>query len=458
MRRPALRRHLMSAIALWALLLGVAGPAQAINLVIATVNNQHMLDLQQFSQVFEQAHPGIHLRWVTLDEHSLRQQASIDIETQAEQFDVVTIGMYEVPIWARKGWLQALRPSAAYDEDDLLPNIRKGLSEAGRLYAAPLYGESSLLMYRKDLLRQAGLNMPATPTWDDISRLAARLDDPQRQIHGICLRGKPGWGENITLLATLANTLGGQWFDMQWEPQLDSPAWQAALQLYVDLLRRHGPPDAVTRGYNENLALFQAGRCALWVDASVGAAFVAAPGTHPWAHDVGLIQAPVGSTPRGNHWLWAWALAIPAGVAPERARAAQQFIEWATSRAYVELVAARRGWALVPTGNRLSTYQRPAFQTAAPWAIQELLAIRSADPTRATLPPSPYVGIQFASIPEFRAIGDEMGKQVAAALRGELSPAQALARSQFAARRQMGLADLPLPGGKARPRGAAPTR
>lgn len=435
-----LRTGLLVSLLWWG---GMAWPARAASLVIATVDNEHMLQLQSLSKVFEKAHPDIKIRWVTLKEHELRRFVSSDIATQAAQVDIVTIGMYEVGIWARRGWLKPIRPAADYGLDDLLDNIREGLSYQRTLYAAPLYGESSILMYRKDLLAKAGEHMPAKPTWQEVARLAGKLNDPTRGVHGICLRGSPGWGENITLVTTMVNAHGGQWFDMGWTPQLESQPWQDAVGLYVDLLRRYGPEDAASRGYNENLALFLQGKCALWVDASVAAGFVSDPKYSRWSGTVGFARAPSAVTAKGSHWLWAWALAIPSSVDAEREAAAQQFVHWATSRAYIELVAATNGWRLVPSGTRKSTYARAPFQRAAPWAAVELEAIRNANPRDATLPPSPYAGVQFAVIPEFRDIGDAVGGFIASAVNGQSTVAEALAKSQFMARRQMLLGGYP---------------
>lgn len=412
-----------------------------INLIIATVNNGHMLTLQTLSREFETAHPDVRLRWVTLPEVELRRAVNNDLQTQTRQFDVVTIGMYEAPVFAKRGWLMPIQPPPGYDRQDLIDNIREGLSYRGELYAAPFYGESSMLYYRKDLFAKAGLKMPARPTWSEVASFAARLHDPQRQVQGICLRGKPGWGENMTLVATMANAFGGQWFDMQWHPQLQTPAWREAVSLYVDLLRRHGPSDAVERGYNGNLDLFNNGRCALWVDATVAAGFISDRRLNPHAANVGFAPAPVAVTSKGANWLWAWAFAVPSSVDKGRADKAQAFAAWATSREYVRLVAATHGWGLVPAGARKSTYAQPEFQRAAPWAKHELEAIRSANPRDATLNPSPYLGVQFAAIPEYAPIGDAVGRAIADAVSGRTSTDSALARSQSIAQRFMASRD-----------------
>jgi sorbitol/mannitol transport system substrate-binding protein len=409
--------------------------ARATDLVVATVNNAHMIEMQRLTPQFERANPDIRVQWVTLEESALRQRVTQDAATGAGQFDVVTVGLYEAQVWSRKGWLREIAPPPAYDVDDLLPAIRSGLSIDGRLYGAPFYGESSMLMYRKDLAEKAGIRFPERPTWTQVRDAARRLHDPKNGVYGICLRGKPGWGENMSLLTTMANSQGGQWFNMDWKPQLDSKAWQDALSLYVELLTRYGPPAPTSNGFNELLALFKAGRCAMWVDATIAASFLSDARLSSVAGQVAYAQAPAGTTAKGANWLWAWALAIPR--ATTKAAAAQRFVVWATSKDYIERVAGDQGWAAVPTGTRRSTYANPAFLQVAGFAAAEKRAIDSVDLSASTLPRSPYFGVQFAAIPEFQAIGIAAGQQVAAALAGRSTVQQALKAAQQAADREM---------------------
>ncbi|OYT89466.1 MAG: sugar ABC transporter substrate-binding protein [Burkholderiales bacterium PBB6] len=407
----------------------------ATELVIATVNNGHMIEMQKLGRHFESANPGIKLKWVSLEEGMLRQRVTTDIATRGGQFDVMTIGMYEAPIWGRKGWLQELVTDAAYDVDDLLPAMRNGLSVDGKLFAAPFYGESSMLMYRKDLADKAGVALPERPTWSQVRELAAKIHNPKEGVFGICLRGKPGWGDNMALISTMVNTFGGQWFDMQWKPQIDSKPWHDAVSFYVDLLKSYGPPGSAANSFNEILALTNAGKCGMWLDATIAASFVSDPRLSKVADRIAFTQAPVAVSPKGANWLWSWNLAIPAGS--QKVDAAQKFITWATSKDYVQLVARTNGWGSVPTGTRKSTYAQPEFQRAARFATAEKLAIDTANPTDATLPKSPYVGVQFAAIPEFQAIGIAVGQQISTALAGKTSVDNALKLSQAAADREM---------------------
>jgi sorbitol/mannitol transport system substrate-binding protein len=427
------KTRIVAAAALAASLTGFSHAAT--ELVIATVNNGHMIEMAKLGKNFEQANPDIKLKWVTLEEGVLRQRVTTDIATKGGQFDVMTIGMYETPIWGKKGWLKELKGDAAYDADDILPAMRNGLSVDGKMFAAPFYGESSMLMYRKDLADKAGVTFAERPTWEQVRDAAAKMHDPKNGVYGICLRGKPGWGDNMAFLSTMVNSFGGQWFDMSWKPQLESKPWKDAVTFYVDMLTKYGPPGSSANSFNEILALYNEGKCGMWIDATIAASFITDPKQSKVADKVAFAQGPYSVTQKGANWLWAWALAIPAGT--KNADAAQKFVSWATSKDYINLVAKTNGWARVPTGTRKSTYANPEFQKAAVFAAAEKAAIDSANPNDSTLPKSPYVGVQFAAIPEFQAIGIAVGQQMSAALAGKVTVDEALKASQVAADREM---------------------
>ena len=418
--------------------LAIAGSAHAATkLTIATVNNGDMIRMQKLTDDFKAKNPDIDLEWVTLEENALRQKVTTDIATKGGQYDVLTIGTYEVPIWAKQGWLVPLTNlGAGYDVDDILPPIRSGLSVDGKLFAAPFYGESSMIMYRKDLFDAAGLKMPEKPDWDFIKAAAAKITDKPKEIYGICLRGKPGWGENTAFLTTMANSYSGRWFDEKWKPTFDGPEWKKTLDTYLDMMKTSGPPGASSNGFNENLALFQSGKCGMWIDATVAASFVSNPKESKVADKVAYAPAPCGTTCKNGNWLWAWSLGIPAGSA--KVEAAQKFVAWATSKEYTALVASKEGWANVPPGTRKSLYANPEYLKAAAFADQTLKSINSADPSvNGNDRPKPYVGVQFAAIPEFQGIGTAVGQQFAAALAGTTSADQALKNAQELTVREM---------------------
>ena len=411
-------------------------------ITIATVNNGDMITMKELSNHFEEQNPDISLKWVTLEENILRQRVTTDVATKGGQYDVMTIGTYEVPIWGKQNWLTELdNLGENYDVDDLLPAIRSGLTIDNKLYAAPFYGESSMVMYRPDLMEKAGLEMPNAPTWSFIQKAAKAMTNKDEGVYGLCLRGKAGWGENVALITSMANSFGARWFDENWKPQFNTLEWKATLQYYVDVMKESGPAGSSANGFNENLALFQTGKCGIWIDATVAGAFVTNKKDSEVADKVGFALAPDNGLGKRGNWLWSWTLAIPSSS--KKSDAAMKFISWATSKEYSQLVADNKGWAKVPPGTRASLYENEQYMNAAPFAQITLDSINSADPKNPTVKPVPYVGIQFVAIPEFQGIGTAVGQQFSAALTGQMTVEQALNTSQRLVERTMRKARYP---------------
>ena len=413
---------------------GAAGSnSSSGTLTVAVVSNPlitgQMIPLTQ--SVFEKQNPGITVKFATYTEGDLRAAIEKDVSTHSNAFNVIMIGPYEAPLFAKNGWLTNLTSTyintdPSYDASDLLPPVAKALSYNGGLYAVPFYGESSMLYYRTDLFKAAGLTMPAHPTWAQVQAFAAKLNVPGKQS-GICLRGLAGWGDNMASLDTVVNTFGGQWFNMAWSPQLTSPAFEAATNFYVNLVRQDGEPGASSDSFNQLLTLYGQGKCAMWYDATVAATSIAT--SFPSiAATTGYAFAPVDKT-TSSGWLWSWALGIPQGTA--NSGAAWKFVSWATSKQYDSLVASKYGWAAVPPGSRTSLYSNPSYLAAAKaFAPITIASIDGTDPEHPTVNPVPYVGIQYVDIPQFESLGVQVGQQIAGAIAGTESVSQALSTSQ----------------------------
>jgi sorbitol/mannitol transport system substrate-binding protein len=412
----------------------VHGAGKSAELTIATVNNADMFTMKSLSSNFEAQHPGVKLNWVMLDENVLRQRVTTDVAMGGEQFDVATIGSYEAQIWAKKGWLEPVENLPAnYDVNDLLKPVREGLSYDGKLYALPFYGESSLTYYRKDLFAQMGLTMPDHPTWPDIDRFAAALTDKPAGKYGICLRGKAGWGANMALVSTMVNAYGGRWFDENWQATIDTPEWKSAVGEYVKLLTQYGPPGANSNNFNENLALFAGGSCGMWIDATVAAGILFNPQESTISGEVGVAPAPIDVTAKGSHWLWVWSLGVPS--TSKNKTLAMQFIAWATSKEYISAAGETRGWASATPGTRYSTYANPLYRRAAPFGGIVLDAIETTDSNSPSMQAVPYTGIQFVAIPEFQAIGTQIGQIISDVLAGNEDVDLALVTAQALANR-----------------------
>ena len=108
-------------------------------------------------------------------------------------------------------------------------------------------------MYRKDVL-EAGRHQDARPPHLGAGRRRSRRKIDTPGMAGICLRGKPGWGELGASFTTVLNTFGGTWWSAKPngtvdKAMVDQPAFRKALQFYVDLVRDAGettPPARAT--------------------------------------------------------------------------------------------------------------------------------------------------------------------------------------------------------------------
>jgi len=403
---------------------------------VAVVSNPlitgQMIPLTQ--SVFEKQNPGITVKFATYTEGDLRAAIEKDVSTHSNSFNAVMIGPYEAPLFAKNNWLvdlskQYIASDKAYDASDLLPPVAKSLSYNGDLYAAPFYGESSMLYYNKSLLSAAGVTLPEHPTWMQVQAAAAKLNQPGK-VSGICLRGLAGWGDNMAALDTVINTFGGKWYDTNWKAQLTSPAVTQAVNFYVNLVKQYGEPGASNDSFNQLLTLYGQGKCAMWYDATVAATSIASEFPSVYK-DTGYAFAPTEKT-SSSGWLWSWALGIPQGVNDQGA--AWKFVSWATSSQYQTLVAQKYGWSAVPPGTRTSLYNNANYQKAASaFANITLQSINGTDPEHPTVDKVPYVGIQYVDIPQFETLGLQVGQQIAGAIAGTESVNQALQAAQSAA-------------------------
>jgi sorbitol/mannitol transport system substrate-binding protein len=406
-----------------------SGGPQSIN--VLTVDLSQMQNLKKLTKKHFTAETGITVNYTLLPENEVRDTANREFANQAGEYDVASVSGYEVPIYSKNGWLtplDALVADESFDQDDIFPHLITSLSGAdGRLYAQPFYGEGSFLMYRKDLFRKVGLTMPQNPTWKQVAALAAKVDGTDG-ASGICLRGLPGWGQNLAPINTVVNTFGGAWYDLEWNAQLTSPAFKEATRFYVDLVRKYGQPDAHRMGVTEILESFVAGRCAMMYDATSLASSIEADGSAVKGK-VGYVAAPHEKTEKAG-WLWTWAWGIQ--NASTNKDAAWKFISWASSKEYQQQVGEEIGWTAAPAGSRKSLYANPEYQrAAAAWYRQEYAAeTNSADPRNPGVGPRPYTGIGFVGIPEFADLGTKVSQEISSAIAGRQSVDAALQKSQ----------------------------
>ena len=409
---------------------GGGGGGNSINVLM--VNNPQMVDLQQLTAKNFTAQTGIHVNFTVLPENDVRDKISQEFSSQAGQYDVASLSNFEIPIYARSKWIAPLSgylaSDTAFNQADVLKPLTQSLSgQDGKIYGEPFYGESSFLMYRKDVLAAKGIQMPAKPTWQQVADIAAKVDKAQPGMAGICLRGEPGWGQVFAPLTTVVNTFGGTWFTADWKAQVNAPGFKSAAQFYVDLVRHHGEIGASQAGFTECLNNLEQGKAAMWYDATSAAGSLEGASS-PVKGKIGYAAAPVVKT-ASSGWLYAWSWSIE--QASSHKDNAWKFISWASSKQYEQLVGSQLGWSKVPSGKRESTYQNPNYvQAASAFAEPTRKAIEAADPRNPGVQPRPALGIQFVDIPEFPDLGTAVSQDISSAISGKKSVSSALNRGQ----------------------------
>ncbi|MBE7188290.1 ABC transporter substrate-binding protein [Jatrophihabitans endophyticus] len=412
---------------------GGGGGSDSINVLM--VNNPPMLELKALAPQFTKE-TGIKVHFVTKVEQDMRDTASTEFANQSGQYDVATLSNFEIPYYAKAGWISSMEPivkDKAFDQSDILPTMQQALSYKGTVYGEPFYGESSFLMYRKDVFAKLGITMPSNPTWAQVAQYAAKADGAEPGMKGICLRGLAGWGDNLAPLTTVVNTFGGTWFNDKWQAQVDTGGFKKAANFYVNLVRQHGEPGAANFSFPQCLSALQQGKVAMWYDSTAAAGSLEASDS-PVKGKIGYVAAPHDLT-QNSGWLYTWAWAIE--KASTKQKQAMKFVEWASSKKYEQLVAADTknpstgGPANIPGGARTSTYSNPTYlKVAKAFAKPTLDAIDNAPTKMPGTQPRPYSGIQFVGIPSFTDFGTNCAKDISSAIAGSESTDSALSDCQ----------------------------
>jgi sorbitol/mannitol transport system substrate-binding protein len=412
---------------------GGGGGSGSKSINVLMVGNSQMVDIQGLTAANFTKDTGIKVNFTVLDENSLRAKVQDDVANKTGAYDVVTIGAYEIPIWSKNNWLHEVSSYAdkdsAFDKADLLKRMVEVASGSdGKLYGIPFYGESSMLMYRKDLLAAKGVTMPEHPTWDQVAAAAAKVKDKSKGIAGICLRGLKGWGEMFAPLTTVVNTFGGTWFEKDWTAKVNAPEFTDAVTFYTNLVKQDGEPDPQTAGFAECQNAMGQGKAAMWYDATSGAGKLEDTTQSKVAGKLGFAYAPVKMT-QYSGWLWSWDWAMPSTT--KKADTAWKFISWASSKKYENLVGTKLGWSRVPDGKRASTYEIPEYQKANA-AYYKLVedSINHADPNNPGVQPRPAPGVQYVGIAEFADLGTRVSEYVDDVLLNKSSVKSALDKGQ----------------------------
>ena len=344
---------------------------------------------------------------------------------------------------------------------DLIPSVRENLSADGDLFALPIQADGSLLMFNREILRNAGVELSENPTWNEVETAAAAVHT--NDIAGICIRTAPGSVDNrsaldpshssinergsdglIEPLTSMVNAFGGTWWEANEDGtpgearinQLDS-GFRQATEFYATLVQEFGP-DEPNLGFDECFERFANGQVAMWFDSTVAPNLLndLDAAVSPNAGNFGAVASPIGPTGIRSDWLNISALALRTSYFSRDdsavvSAAAAEFVRWASSEEFTRLLVEDLGWQAAPT-TRLSTLANPEYQQAtAPWGQVVSDAITNADPNNPGTTPRPGLGrVQYVGIFEFQSVGNDCSVEFASAIAGEITVNDALDNCQ----------------------------
>ncbi|KIL42358.1 sugar ABC transporter substrate-binding protein [Gordoniibacillus kamchatkensis] len=255
--------------------------------------------LQKMLPEFEKE-TGIKVNLEIIPEGDIPPKALLDFSSKTGRYDIVMADWIFGQGFQNGDYIEPLNhyidnPSLNknYNGDDFLKSYREMMKKDGKYYGLPVYGESTFFMYRKDLFEKYGIQVPKT--FDDLMNAAKTIHDKTNgDIAGITLRGQQGI-EAVYIWAGILGGFGAKWLDDKGKSAIASPESIAATKFYSDLLRKYGPTGVANFGWQENRLLFQQGKAAMTIDATVNGAFNEDPKESSIVGKVGYAPVPVQS-------------------------------------------------------------------------------------------------------------------------------------------------------------------
>ena len=329
----------MVLVALAAVLAG----AQATEIRVLLANHPYGDLLKTAIPEFEQA-TGIKVNVESLQESQLTTKLTTEFATRSSSADVfMTRPLQEGKMFYKNGWYESL---PGYDFSDFPGNAMNAATFGTKVYLVPLVTEWEVLYYRKDLFRKAALQPPTT---------FAALENAAKKLNGADVAGFASRGKGaaaVTQMSSFVYNYGGLYLDKGAAAFNSAPAMQA-VRFYGKLLANYGPQGSTSLSWENIMPLFQAGKVAMWTDASVFYGQIVDPAKSQIPADsVGIATFPAG--PRGNtpYIVVSWGMAV--AKQSKNKDAAMKFLAWATGKDL-----AKRGMLANITMARSSVWADP---------------------------------------------------------------------------------------------------
>ena len=301
----------------------VTAGAQAKEIRVLLANHPYGEILKAAIPEFEQS-TGIKVNVESLQESQLTTKLTTEFATGSSSVDVfMTRPLQEGKMFYKNGWYA---PLTGYDFSDLPRNAMNVATFGSKVYIVPLVTEWEVLYYRMDLFQKAGVKVPTT--FVELEAAAKKLNDPANGVAGIASRGKGAAA--VTQMSSYLYNYGGLYLDkgkavFNTKPALD------AVRYYGRLLGAYGPQGVTSMSWENIMPLFQAGKVAMWTDASVFYGQIVDPSKSQIpAESVGIATFPAGPKQNTPYIVVSWGMAI--AKKSKSMDTAMQFLSWATSK------------------------------------------------------------------------------------------------------------------------------
>ncbi len=320
-----------------------------------------------------EAQTGIKVVLTQLAEDQLTDQYKVKLNAGSSDMDVMMYRpLQEGKLFGQSNYFaditDQVQSNAKWDWSDFQAGPVELTTYQDKVVGVPIITETEVLYYRKDLLKQAGLEVPAT--LDELEAAAKAINEANPNIAGFVSR--TGRSAAVTQFSGYLYSFGGQWIDDQGNSAVGSDGAKAAYAYYGGLLHNYGPKNLSTdMSWPEAFAIFTQGNAAFLTDASSLYKNTTDPEKSTVSDQVGFAAFPAG--PAGSHPynVAAWALGI--NSASKNEENAWKFIEWATSPEMTLEVQT----AGVP-GARTSVWEDPAGTANLPADLAKAIAANGA--------------------------------------------------------------------------------
>ena len=308
-------------VVLSSLCLSTNAMAQAKEIRVLLANHPYGELLKSAIPEFENS-TGIKVNVESLQEGQLTTKLTTEFATRSSSVDVfMTRPLQEGKMFYKNGWYE---PLARLDFSDYPKNVMSVATFGPKTYIVPLVTEWQVLYYRKDVLKEAGIKVPVNFT--ELEAAAKKINSDS--LAGFASRGKGAAA--VTQLSSFVYNYGGLYLDKGVAVFSSKPAIDAT-RFYGKILGNYGPKGVTSMSWENIMPLFQAGKVAMWTDASVFYGQIVDPAkTQVAAENVGIANFPAGPKMNSPFIVTSWGIAV--AKQSKNKDLAARFIEWATSK------------------------------------------------------------------------------------------------------------------------------